>query len=980
MGSRSKPKQKRRRYLNCSDNKNLSEAVSASRQKGQSSPLNLSSLPVCVQKLQSTDWAELEEACRDICYFALRPKHHANFLQAKVPLHLSRLLFFPSSVLNGESSQLSTSSLQRDVIYTQIAVAETLRNLITNSQEDEVLDLLTSGDSSECNSCVASVLLPPITDFARLLGDLLRNVYLCVKEAHQGIDPHDCMLDNDDENENGNNKDNNKNNRVEPPLTVGQGNFTFPHQVHNKKQKNNQSRNYLLLLALLEEILRLLTVSLEATTSNTTDFTTALKRVNGCLCITEVFSLPETLHLLLEILEGSASTAWENLHHPAGYFSNFTSLSQGAFPGNDGSVLPPEVPRSDAVTIHPMMLAFRTFKQEETKRLASIASATADVFYALSPGNATMATFLGQDDGGLPTSPAGSSLSASQVVFLEQVVEAAQLRGWWEGAPEGPSLMGSSTPTTALSLTWHCLHGQLLQMTLALQGALLQARPGPELIRRVLPTLTGVLQGALPLRLWRGALPLLLADGPPSRERREGGLPDEACRTAGVGLVTGRLRCALAAMRAFQALTEALCRGNPPDPGLDDDVAFARNPHAALLRESGGLHVFGLLLQDILGLERGGTPTQGERNEDVVRRRELHLLREAAQSNAEVTTLQFLILSIEVVVWGTASVLLLMVPVESLGDPTRVWWAILRAVEQRYGLLVAANTTTNIDNLCEEDIAAEEEGGSSLQPSNIAAESSSARHLLWIQLESLVQMLWTLQRKQARTQGGVLHSSNERLRTEKREVDLFIRLAWERREAKAPSAGKSGEYASSLCVMPSLTQACVGTVGLLCTSFREVEATLVGARFAITILTRYESDRSVGSTSSLLQLDGGVLLSGKTLITNPTERKVWQQKLFTVDSIVSVRAEAANTLMDFFLDERFDKDVYVPEGIHKNLSSFLSQLREYIKQRLMINKFWKHNYQDAVEPDDLEQWQEIAENLDGFLDYKEEHIRDLRKH
>ncbi|CCW61316.1 unnamed protein product [Phytomonas sp. EM1] len=349
---------------------------------------------------------------------------------------------------------------------------------------------------------------------------------------------------------------------------------------------------------------------------------------------------------------------------------------------------------------------------------------------------------------------------------------------------------------------------------------------------------------------------------------------------------------------------------------------------------------------------------------DVMQRREQHLLREVAKENAEVTTMQFLILSMEVTVWNVASLLLLMVPVESLGDPSQVWSAILRAVEQRYVLLSAAT-------------ASDDE--TALPPSSIAAESASARQLLWLQLESLVQMLWTLQRKQAKARGGVLHGSNQQLHAGKSDVDLLIRLAWERREGGGVSkVGK--KEAQPLVCMPTLTQACVGAIGLLCVSFGEVEATLVGASFALAILASYGNDSAATAPSSLLQLDGGMALSGTSHLANPAERRAWLQRLFAVDGIVSARVEAANALMDFFLDERYDIEVYIPQGVHQKLSIFLVQLREYIKQRLMISKFWKRNYQIVAEPEDFEQWQEIEENLVGFLEYKAQHIRDLRKH
>lgn len=279
------------------------------------------------------------------------------------------------------------------------------------------------------------------------------------------------------------------------------------------------------------------------------------------------------------------------------------------------------------------------------------------------------------------------------------------LNVWISGGPGGQS--GSTLVVSP----------RLLRLSLALAGTLVSCSPNEQNIVRVLPVLCHALQ-TQPLKEWSRVLPLLSEDC---------NLAEEV-RTLATAQSADRFRSLQCAIDLLSIIVSHACDSH--DDEMDDEVAFAQNPQASLLVNSGVFQLVVDILKDILQPYPDAVSTKA--------------LREATP-NGEAATIQHLFLSVEVGIFGLASTLLLMLPIEALGSSSTVWRAVVIALQQRFELCTAEHDTLTIAN-----------------------ESSSARHLLQLQIESLTELSWTVQRKDVCGQSGV----------EPHDLDIFTRLAW----------------------------------------------------------------------------------------------------------------------------------------------------------------------------------------------------------
>lgn len=516
---------------------------------------------------------------------------------------------------------------------------------------------------------------------------------------------------------------------------------------------------------------------------------------------------------------------------------------------------------------------------------------------------------------------------------------------------------------------------------------------------------------------------------------------------AAVAMSTAELRCVQAAAKVFASAVDFICdqnNGSSNDDDDDDETAFRANRLASILltptttvastssacdgpQRVNALYAFGSLLKNLLWMDRGidstlttngsvaavassasvgGGDVMGNNNGNALMSAVVGLLRQQrglltrfTDDNAHVTTLQFALLSGEVAVWHTASMLLMMLPVESLGAPQLIWRAIADHAEQRHRILVSVVSSQQNSNNCDGMGDNEEDNNSS---GGGVTVNSSVVPLLWLQLEPLTSLLWTLQRKNSRTLLSLSSSTTTTTTSDKAaaiasgrlvvplptDVDLLIRVFW---ESQADAA---------------LKQSCVAAVGLMCAAVGTAEAAAAGARFAAAVvrngtspeLTHLEAvyscggcDNTAGTTATaatLLQLGGGLVANSTgppPSSSSDGQSQRWFELLSAVDSVVSLRCEAANAAMDLFLDERFDSAVYTPLGLQAVLSAFQAQLRQFIKKRTQLARdtaraVSKSGGSDgghsgllldgSVDEAVAAQWAEVEENLRGFVAYK----------
>ncbi|CBZ23439.1 conserved hypothetical protein [Leishmania mexicana MHOM/GT/2001/U1103] len=880
--------------------------------------------PLCVQQLrESREYAVLEDACSDIAHFALQLRHNNDFLRDAVPQRLAQLLIFTPPyelplVAPSTSSAAATAGEEepqphKGILHMQIAAAEALRALLVNSEQDRVIDALTSAGVNAASG----------GRFAEGLACLVQAGWQRVQQARRRTAPEDWMDVYREEGGGGGGDEAAVEGETEPAAEAN------ARQRRCHRQSGLTQNLYYILLRHLEEVLALASVCVEAS--------------EACA---QAFSTTPTLLLLLDVLRVAITTTWETLLHPsANYYADEA-----------------QVPVASET-----VLAIRAFKRREAGLLASLAVSTADLLLLLSPENQSLAQVFTGSSGGngaavtasssSSPSAAGSSaaMTAEQTAFLNTAVDAVDLRAWLAEKPAVevqlqerfsdtslPSFLGAQHTAVAMERE-RVLH-DLLRATLSIQGMLLHIAPVAENLQRVLPLLDDTLHKvSLPMHVWCGVLPLLMGTCK---------CADDDTRAAATTLTTHRLRSTQAAVRLLHVMVNAVGEKNDTDRHEDDEAAFAANPLAKLLQSGSLFYAFGLLLKDVLWMSpnsdsSGNAATVADPTHPTATRAVMawqtqqRALRAEASCNAAATEVQMVLLATEVNVWEVASTLLLMLPVASLGEPALTWRALTQAVLSRYQLHLDAAAVE----------AAEGEGRGA--HANILQHSARTHQLLWMQLESLGQMLWTIQRKQSKASGGsAAVTACNHVQATSADVDLLIRVSWEA-SASTP-----------------LKQSCVGTVGLLCASMQDEEAVATAARFALAVVA---NGGPAATSCGKKLLDVYAQLSPAKPPTYPAERRVWLQQLALVDATATVRCEAANTLIDLFLDERHDAAVYWPLGVQEKLSDFKKQLAVYVKRRQELGKETKRLYHVSTETPDADQWSEVLENLCGFIDYKAQH-------
>ncbi|CAJ1026160.1 hypothetical protein, conserved [Leishmania shawi] len=872
------------------------------------------SIPPCVRQLQeSHEYAVLEDACSDVSYFAQQQQLNNIFLGEAVPQRVAQLLFlspYEPPQLNAHADATPSAAAAAEVpqphkgiLYMQIAAAEALRSLVANSEQDCAIDALTSAGVDAATG----------KSFAEGLACLVQADWQHVQQARRCMTPEDWMDVYREEGEKATGGDEAADEDEATP--------TAATSTRRRRQAGSTRNSYFALLRHLEEVLALASVCVEAS--------------EACA---ETLSSTVTLLLLLDVLRVATTTTWETLLHPSAHY--YADEAQ--------------VP-----VVSETVLAMRAYKRREACLLASLAVSTADVLLLLSPENPSLAqVFIGSrgnsgtavsafPSSSPPAAGSNAAMTTEQTAFLNTAVDAVDLRAWLAEKPAVevqlqerfsdaslPSFLGAQH--TVVAMERERVLYDLLRATLAIQGVLLHIAPVPANLQRVLPLLNDALHKvSLPMRVWCGVLPLLMGTGAGA---------DEDVRAAATTLATHRLRSTRSAVRLLHVMVNAVGEKNDTDRYEDDEAAFAANPLAALLQSGSLFYAFGLLLKDVLWMSPNrdangnaavlADPTHPTATRDVmVWQTQQRALRAEASSNAVATEVQMVLLATEVNVWEVASTLLLMLPVASLGDPALTWRALMQAVLSRFELHLDATAS---------------EGVGDSAHANILQRSARMHQLLWMQLESLGQMQWTMQRKQSSAAG----SACNHVQATSADVDLLIRISWE-------------ASASAL-----LKQACVGTVGLLCASMQSAEAAATAARFALAVLA---NGGPAATTHGKNLLDLCTQLVPGKVPSNPAERRAWRQRLALSDAAATVRCEAANTLVDLFLDERHDAAVYWPLGVQDRLSAFKTQLAGYVKRRQQLDREAQRLYRISTETPEAAQWSEVLENLYGFIDYKAQH-------
>lgn len=867
-----------------------------------------SSLLPCVAVLfNSSNYRELLECCGDLGLYATDCKYFPTLVASGVPTRLGELL----SRLPLDHSALSPSAqealanatpnvahplqnLHQGIIDFQVAAAGALRNFITNSSSDEVMDALTAynyvGPNGE-NMTYTAVLLSHVFNSWKFIQELHSYILLNVSLL--------SVCTDDMEKEEG-----------EPTELDGVCETQAFASAPEERQARRSIRLYFSLLVLLEQLYQLALVSIDGSEEVANDFsqprvaTEVLRQIEVCVTETE----------------------------------NIMSREPSVFSTTEKMGATGELERNFC------------FYRREALLLTNVATAAGDTLQTLSTDNALLSSSLSElaTDGEV-------GVTAMQRSWLDSVVVGASCLSWMktqapsvsahsscfaaENTPPASGVVASNeicpscNSTELLELENEFVHHQLLRFTLSIQGTLVNLFPSADNISRALPLSVQVLSTFMPIQQWRQVLPLL----------EDCCEISEGIRSMLVRITTSRLRAAKTAIEVLHGCVTFI--GEQNEDHLEDEDAFEKNPLSVLLYQSNALHVVGCVLKDALWMMESAEAS----NVDALRRSEQRALRLTAASNSEVTLMQFVILTTEVGVWQLGNTLLLMVSPASLGELSVIWRSMVSAVRHRTDLLsnAAAQAVNNTAVNRTQNLETTDTYASAAEVYTIAAVSPAARHMLWLQLKSLVQILWTLARKQSALQQSYLDCANS-LGAEPLDLDLLTRLVWE----------KDCPY--------TVSQACVATVGFLAASFQQPISVRAAAASAQALLTR------VGGPLSLAELEDGVIQTNPP--TNARERHTWLSRLQRADEIVSVRCEAANTLIDLFSDERYDLEVYLPLRIQQSLQVFFHQLRQHITLREWVGKtFWKNYRVKLALPAGFSVWAEVKDNLEGFLPYKKAH-------
>ncbi|AAZ12766.1 uncharacterized protein TEOVI_000529200 [Trypanosoma equiperdum] len=928
----------------------------------------ISAAPSCVAKLYAARWEEMEEGCMNIISFALQPQAHATLLSHGVPQRLAELLLAAepanphvqlSSRQEGEGqaeeegeAELNADARQvitrRGLLHIKSAAAGALRNMIVSGSDDVVVDTLAGATISTCalsqkqgagnekgsnsnnNGRGEPNLTTPLetkderVNFCEGLVKLLIDTWESATESRRrGITSYSAIV----------------NRRL-----GGAGTDTiaeYDDGNDNNAADANSCKSIIAsadldnmppfsLLRALEEILQLIAVCVE-----------------GNEQIANAFSTAHAAKSLLCVIEAATGAAWEALQP------------------QQQSVEPP-LSHSFGSNEEEALVWIQHYRRREAEIFAAVAVAGSEVLHVLSGENEALSTLL-----------LSAEAMAPHQSFLTAALDAEQAKAWLEaevcslktalasarGTGANANVMEEiescgTEDALILSVTRHNVLYQLCEVSLHVQGTLMNTSPTSVNAARVLPLVVTVLNAHPPHDEWSRTVPLLMQTCTLS----------EGVRTYYLARAQHRLRCVQAAVHVLHVVVDVICSLN--EPNVDDEVAFRQNEAAKLLYSNNAMFVVGKLMRDALRMPTttsdetgagdvnnascsagiGGNcatttfaAVQQQHEEDVVVEQALRAAAGTSGSGSLITKLQRLVLSNEVGVWGLANTLLLMVGWKDLGDaPSSIWRAIINALERRAQLL---------SREVQEDTS---EAGVITPAHSPSSYSSSGKakgvYLLLLQLESLVQMLWTLQRKQTAEAGGPLQVVNH-LSARPADVDIVTRLAWE------PAASTQQR------------QACVGVACSVCASLHTTEATEAAARFALGALQAEKLNPQAGRAAP-------VEINCPPPPGPREERRRWLMNFTKADGEWRVRCEAANQIMDLFLDEQHHETVYLPLRIQQALVLFIQQFQAYSKRRSQQQRDMMRNYK-VVLPDFDEEGNlsEVVENLSAFVDYKKQFMR-----
>ncbi len=409
------------------------------------------------------------------------------------------------------------------------------------------------------------------------------------------------------------------------------------------------------------------------------------------------------------------------------------------------------------------------------------------------------------------------------------------------------------------------LSPQLLLLRLHVCGVLLNVAPNASNASRIIPFIAAGLD-FLPIREVARAVPFLA----------EGCEATVELRSAAVDQCQARLRALQASLDLSTQLL-AWITSCSAEADEDDEATFAQNPLAPLFLASAIPVKLLALLGNVFA------PL------DVITAAALR----RPSEHSRLTSIQHLVLSAEVGLFSLTATILLLVPVESLGDCANVYRAALTAIRTRQELL------------------------SQLAEASTGA-SPHVRAQLVLQMESLAEICWTVQRKTDNESGGGAAGACPE------DLDVFTRLAW------LSGVGKE----TILCL--------IGNVSLLGRQ-RHTDSSVLSAcaRFVLACL-------STKSSSSGVEVSDGDDLDQMEL-----------------------EADAANGLIDMFSFDECDQSVYIPLGVHATLSHLLPRFKRLLRLRGEEGKRGPRGCSRSPRAAAvLDHVRTVAANLEAFLRYK----------
>jgi hypothetical protein len=353
--------------------------------------------------------------------------------------------------------------------------------------------------------------------------------------------------------------------------------------------------------------------------------------------------------------------------------------------------------------------------------------------------------------------------------------------------PEQQAFLNHATSAVAISPS-------LQRVAMNLCGALINCFPTVANVAQVLPLIRAGVDMA-PVDAVVRAVPLF------SSECKL----DEAVRGAGVAQALDRFRVMQASLDVLGTCVALLCEGH--DEERDDEAEFAANPSAALLLSSGVVEAL---------VARAGE--QLMHLHDVLSRSSLR----DPSHGGDVTTLQSTFTSVEVGVFSVVSSLMMLTPLSNFGSVQAMWDMVVAAIATRHELLEAEES----------------------------ADAPWIGHVV-LQIESLAEMAWTVQRKVA---AGVA--------TTPAQLDVFTRCAWHGETTDAAktsfigAVGRIGAHAADAAGNYACGNFCVKTLSHA--AARGGEHTEVAAEAADVLMDIYADERFDASAYAPLQVGGAL--------------------------------------------------------------------------------------------------------------------------